>query len=314
MPKKRTTVTKTIKFIKKVRKGPPKRRDPKQVLKVICGMFGSSKRRRDSYKKRKKIIRPAKAAKTAKSATPTYTKQVSKEERRKWQEISKRGANILRTQEYIRKLQPRGIPPNVKLSEQMVDYLKVGRKGPFDLLEIELSSFGRSQLKHWKKMLGRSRYQQILQFLAIELRNIRRDLAYYGADEIKRYVPKDVGNLHISLRRSLSETQSIVPRGIPTPSNLKLRMGFNSELEYAEIVNKMPNKSLRHYGHTKSWRTGKMLYDPTATTHFMSLIRLHLKTRAKRLVINMIRNMTPNLGLSYNYCKKMFKIKHVGRY
>lgn len=277
------------------------------------GKFKGKKYHKDS-KKRKKTIKPAKPAKAAKSATPTYTKTISEQEKKKWQEIGRRGARILKTQEHVQKIHPRGIPPHVKLTETEMDYLRVGRKGPFDLLEIELSSFGKSQLKHWKATLGRSRYYQILQFFAIELRNIRRDLASYGAAEIKKYVPKDVGNLQISLRRSLSETQSIVPRGIPIPSKLKLRMGFNSELEYAEIVNAMPNKSLRHYGMTKSWRTGKMLYDPTATTHFMSLIRLHLKIRAKNLVINMIRNMTPNIGLSYNLAKKMIRVKHIGRY
>ena len=94
--------------------------------------------------------------------------------------------------------------------------------------------------------------------------------------------------------------------------DLKLKMGFNTNLDYATIVNQMPQRNLRHFGKTRSKKTGNLLYDPNALFHFMGMVRLELKKQLKRELKELVRQTAIYFTTPYNTAKSFYSIKKIG--
>lgn len=192
-------------------------------------------------------------------------------------------------------------------------YLQSSRKSPNDVIWIILSSKGEEYLDNFKSYPRL--YRQVLNDIAYQMRVIRSSMSAYAAAEIARYVPKDTGDLRWSLLNSLNESVSTVPKISPKNNkDIELRMGLFSDIPYLEYVDK-PKKpiTVRHFKSQKimSRKTGEYLHDPHALTGFMSLITLHLKSRARILTRTMLSALAGKWGLNYNKdVKPLFKYKN----
>ena len=191
-------------------------------------------------------------------------------------------------------------------------YLQSSRKSPNDVIWIKLSSKGEMYLSNFKSYP--KLYRQVLNDVAYQMRVIRSSMSAYAAAEIARYVPRDTGNLRWSLLTSLNESVSTVPKISPKKNeDIELRMGLFSDLPYLEYVDK-PKKPIkvRHSKSEKirSRKTGEYLHDPHALTGFMSLVTMHLKSRARILTRTMLSALAGRWGMKYNEIKSLFSYKN----
>lgn len=137
----------------------------------------------------------------------------------------------------------------------------------------------------------------------------------YAWELIEKYVPRDTGALRDSLLSSLTEVSSIVPSDV---QNLELKLRFFSELGYAGIVNRMPNKMIQHdQSEGIRGRTGLVKHDPDAVKGFFSVVILNLQNAIKNVFIKEfiqdVRKIIYNgyYPISYNYAKSLFRYKGV---
>jgi len=189
---------------------------------------------------------------------------------------------------------------------------------PSDIMQITLSANGVRFFEDIDRVYVRMR---MIDEVAIQMRRIHSSLQAFGITEINRYVPKDTGLLRWSLITSMSMQLSTIPSTKPGDINgLKLRIGFYSDLDYIKYVNE-PRMIISKKGakamviaHHKSKKqrsrkTGEYLHDPNAKFRFMSLIRLHLKTRARQLTRSMLSTLSRTFSIPYNEAKSLFRYK-----
>ena len=297
---KRNFLQKSARTVKKLRKG---RSAISSRRLAISGL-------KKIFPKGKKIKTPKMVARAKSNRPPVPKITLTDAMIKRTRGYGESGADFLR----VRSSTPSGYRKPVNLTEELSDYLRVDRRGPFDLIEITLSPFGVKELLEYKK-IDRTYYIKYMQEIRKYLNQVWTNIARYGMALINRYVPKDTGQLRRSLNASLSRSASIVPsRVIGHHYQLKLRMGFNTSLDYAPYANEMPNRTLRHFGLTKSSKGPWMLNDPFALFHFMSMVKLELKKEAKASVHDLINNTAALFNMRYNTAKKMFKIQRIGRY
>jgi len=131
--------------------------------------------------------------------------------------------------------------------------------------------------------------------------------------QIEKYAPKDTGALRQSLLSSLTEISS----KRPTLDKLELNLRFFSELEYAGIVNRMPNDVLQHTtAQGIRGRYGAIKNDPDAVKGFYSVIILNTRNMIKNVYIKeFIKDVQNGMGitlqLTYNIIKSFFTYRGV---
>ena len=111
-------------------------------------------------------------------------------------------------------------------------------------------------------------------------------LLIYADYIINKYVPKDSGDLRKALLKSIKKSKV---------SNFRTRVVIETKgIEYANPVNNMPEKMIRHDKSGKKGRrgisrkTGKRLHDPKAVFNWWQMIDMQLNTKAKELLKIMI--------------------------
>ena len=183
---------------------------------------------------------------------------------------------------------------------------------PSDIMQIRLSANGVRFFEDIERKYIRAR---MIDEVAIQFRRIHSSLQAFGISEINKYVPKDTGLLRWSLITSMSMQLSTVPSTKPGDINgLKLRIGFYTDLEYLKYVNNPKKARSLRIAHHRSMRqrsrkTGEYLHDPDAKFRFMSLIRLHLKSRARQLTRSMLSDLSRRFSIPYNEAKSLFRYK-----
>lgn len=190
--------------------------------------------------------------------------------------------------------------------------LRGSSEDPVDIMWIHLSANGNRFFDQITHVGIRAR---MVDQVATEMRRIHTNLLVYGISEVQRTVPKDTGLLRWSLITSMNRRLSLVPS---TPlydyKNLILRISFYTDLDYLKYVNSQTKGRTIRIAHHRSMRqrsrkTGEFLHDPDAKFGFMSLIRVHLKTRARQLTRTMISTLSRSWGMNYNGIKSLFKYR-----
>ena len=168
--------------------------------------------------------------------------------------------------------------------------------GPSRIVRIELTDFG--------KKFFEGTGQLIIPIVAQQMHILQLNIYKLGVNYINRYVPEDTGDLRADILESLTVENNILP-----PINtldyhdLVLDIKISTEIGYAKFVNDMSQKKLRHYGNKRSWRTGRMLYDPSAVHHFFEKTRNEIK---KQMKISGVSGFISNIGVD----KKIFKVMY----
>ena len=221
----------------------------------------------------------------------------------------------------VKRIFPKGIKPLATHEKSFLRrYLMGDKKDITDIMWIHLSAKGLKYLEQTEKN-SRKIYRKSLDDIAIQMRRIHNSLVAYGAKEISHNVPKDTGSLRWSLLTSMSKRLSLIPSSKPSdPDKLVLRVGFYTDLPYLEYVVKprmiQSKKGSRPMiiAHSKGMRqrsrkTGEYLHDPNAKFGFMSLIRMHLKAKARTLTRTTLSTLSRQWGMTYNTVKGLFKYK-----
>lgn len=218
-----------------------------------------------------------------------------------------------------KKIFPKGMKPLATHEKSFLRrYLAGGEEDPSDIMWIHLSEKG---IKFFSKMQNVYLRRKLIDEIAVQMRRIHNSLLAVGAKEISHNVPKDTGLLRWSLLMSMSKRLSLVPNTKPSDiGGLVLRISLYTDLPYLQyvlkprtITSKKGSRSMI-IAHSKSMRirskkTGEYLHDPDAKFGFMSLIRMHLKTQARRLTRAMISSLSRQWGMSYNEVKSFFKYR-----
>ena len=168
--------------------------------------------------------------------------------------------------------------------------------GPSRIVRIELTENG--------KKFFEGNGQILIPIVAQQMHILQLNIYRLGVNYIHRYVPEDTGDLRADILESLTVENNILP-SINTLDyhDLVLDIKISTEVGYAKFVNDMTQKKLRHYGNKRSWRTGRMLYDPSAVHHFFEKTRKEIK---KQMKISGVNNFIKTIGVNTN----MFKVTY----
>lgn len=212
-----------------------------------------------------------------------------------------------------KKIFPSGIKPLTTHEKTFLRrYLTGGEEDPNDIIWIHLSEKG---LKFFSDMQNKALIRKSIDEVAVQMRRIYNSLIAYAAKEIGKYVPKDTGTLRWSLLMSLNKRLSLVPKAKPPGvGDLILRMSMYTDLHYLQYVNapaKGRNIRIAHHRsmRIRSKKTGEYLHDPDAKFGFMSLIRMHLKNRARSLTRSMLSTLATRWGMGYSEVKGLFRYR-----
>lgn len=134
-------------------------------------------------------------------------------------------------------------------------------------------------------------------------------------DLINQYTPKDTGLLRRSMKKSISERNTDLPK--PNDNKATLKMWLFAEPDYAGIVNRMntnlPPPHVRHPPYAGNYRVGKsgiLLNDPTAIGHYYDFILLNARKKAKEVVEIELRILAKNLNMLYGTLKRLFRLRY----
>lgn len=116
------------------------------------------------------------------------------------------------------------------------------------------------------------------------LDELRGNLLVYAKMIIEKYVPKDSGDLQKAMLKSLKDCRR---------NGYSLKMVLAAPIDYAGVVNKMPERKVRHDTKMgkRSRKTGKLLHDPLAQKTYFTYIEMNLKDKARDLIYIMITKM-----------------------
>lgn len=181
------------------------------------------------------------------------------------------------------------------------------------VLWIKISPTGKQRLETAFSK-DRKVYEMMLNGIINEMLLLHLELTAFATQSIIKHVPKDTGDLRNSLIASMNARTTKKPKkNTRRPSQLELRIGFFTDLPYVKYVD-VPKRviNVRHHRNMGiiSYRGGRhYLHDPTAKTKFMLTTREAVRTEARRLTKQLIRNLWINWKPVYTYpqIKAFFK-------
>lgn len=134
------------------------------------------------------------------------------------------------------------------------------------------------------RSIGFSNMGNIARTTRILIDNVRKELLAYAKVVISKYVPRDTGDLQKAMFKSLENCKR---------ENYSLKMEMEAPVDYAGVVNKMPQRKVQHHSSMgrKSRKTGKLLHDPLAQTTSFNYVKMQLKNKARVLIYDMITRM-----------------------
>lgn len=113
------------------------------------------------------------------------------------------------------------------------------------------------------------------------LDTVRTDLLIYADKIIGKYVPIETGDLQKAMLKSLEKC---------IRNGYTLRMRLSARVDHAGVVNKMPERKVRHNSSMskRSRKTRKFLHDPLAQKTYFTYIMMNLKDKARDLIYELI--------------------------
>lgn len=187
------------------------------------------------------------------------------------------------------------------------------------LINVKISNKGKKELNIVKAgVFGRRKFRNMLEDIAIEMNIYLESMIVEAARKIAYYVPRETGDLQVSLLNSMNSNLSTIPQLRPTRiSQLELIVGIYSDIPYAQYVDR-PKRTPYVVKHYKSQgkmgrRSGEFLHDPNAVKAYISILMLHLKPFARRFGTKMIRNLARRWKLNHKIVRPMFKFIEMGK-
>jgi len=116
------------------------------------------------------------------------------------------------------------------------------------------------------------------------LKDFRAELIEYAKIVIRDYVPKETGDLQKAMEDSIRKSKVM---------GFRLKMELEAPIDYAGVVNRMPEKMVRHHKSmmVKGRRSGHYLHDPKAQKGSYYLILMLIKNKAKKLIRKTIKDL-----------------------